>query len=561
MKKNVKKWVVGLFCIVIITICFEKLIMNKIENNGYYSFNSNIYNVDEDKLPFSEEEIYKQIFDIHNIVSISIDMTNTELKKLQSDFEKNKKSPIYRMANITISITIPNGKTYAYYLEEVGIRLKGNESRTSLYNENNGIINLDHFKINFSETFDDISDGYSKDEYYIDSDGNSTWDKIARKKRKKRTFGNMEKIAVKWNKNFDTTYLREYYAFELFRSEGIAAPRIGLTTMKINVPDKKENSAYLGVYSIQEFIDSKFIKNNLLNKDNNYMLNKNGDYTDGDLYKVKWDNEYGDWVGANLTTKCSYGIADNLHRISYNYELKTNKKKSDFSALSNLINGLNDVSSKNDLGKYVDMNYFIKFAAVSYVTGNGDDMRNNYNNYYLYFYTDNSDIANPIQKMIVIPYDYDRSFGITIDMNSDGTAMTNVDPFSTKATNNEEQENPLYKYSVCEGGYYIHEYSSALREVLNNKLLSIKTFKKYYNIAKNNYGNKVTPSKDFNNIVSSKTYEKVTRESFYFTIDTSNDIKKMNTKSTDEITKNLIIEDYFTKIRSTLKKTLDAKSH
>ena len=97
MKKNVKKWVVGLFCIVIITICFEKLIMNKIENNGYYSFNSNIYNVDEDKLPFSEEEIYKQIFDIHNIVSISIDMTNTELKKLQSDFEKNKKSPIYRI--------------------------------------------------------------------------------------------------------------------------------------------------------------------------------------------------------------------------------------------------------------------------------------------------------------------------------------------------------------------------------------------------------------------------------------------------------------------------------
>lgn len=95
------------------------------------------------------------------------------------------------------------------------------------------------------------------------------------------------------------------------------------------------------------------------------------------------------------------------------------------------------------------MNYFIKFAAVSYITGNEDDMRNNYNNYYLYFYTDNSDISNPVQKMIVIPYDYDRSFGITIDMNSNETAITKVNPYSTKSTNNGEQENPLCKYSVC----------------------------------------------------------------------------------------------------------------
>lgn len=120
----------------------------------------------------------------------------------------------------------------------------------------------------------------------------------------------MEKLEVKWNTTFDTTYLREYYAYELFRSEGIVAPHIGLTTIKINVPDKTNNSAYLGVYSIHEIIDSKFIKNNLLNKENNYLLNSDGDYTDGDLYKANWDYEYGDWIGANLTTECSYGISE-----------------------------------------------------------------------------------------------------------------------------------------------------------------------------------------------------------------------------------------------------------
>lgn len=510
------------------------------------------YNIDTDTLPFTQAEIYNQLFDLKNVISVDVDITNDEIKKLQRDFSRNNKSPIYRMADVTISITIPSKGTYTYVIKEAGIRLKGNTTRLDLYDESKGIYNLDHFKLSFCQTFDKNEDGYSNGEYYINSDGTSKWNADDRKVRKNRVFGNMEKIDVKWNSNLDTTYIREYYAFEMFRSEGICAPHIGYTTMQMNITDKTSNSAYLGVYTIHEPVDSEFIKNNLLNTENGYIMNSKGDYTDGDLYKAGWapgDGYNNDWKGANLTSSCTYGLADDLTGYMVNYDLKTNKKKSDKSPIRDLLSGLSNVSSKSDLSKYVDMDYFVKFAAVAYVIGNGDDMRNNYNNYYLYFYTDNTDAASPKQKMIVIPYDYDRAFGITNGYNPEGTGMTAVDPYSTKTAAQGDQANPLYRYSVCKGGYYVKEYTAALNKVIKNKLLSMTEFEKVYNIVKANYADKVTPSKHFENV--SKDY-------FYFTLDTNNDAKNINTTSVDTDDKNIITADYFTKMLNTLGNALDA---
>ena len=52
------------------------------------------------------------------------------------------------------------------------------------------------------------------------------------------------------------------------------------------------------------------------------------------------------------------------------------------------------------------MDNFLKFEAVSYFLGNPDDLRNNYNNYYIYF-------NKSTGKMIFIPYDLDRCLGVT----------------------------------------------------------------------------------------------------------------------------------------------------
>ena len=540
-----KKLVIVILFLILLLFIYnnDKKISIKNRNKEYE------YTIGKDKLPFSDEEIYNQLFDLNNIISVSIDIPEIEIKKMQSDFEENENTPIYRMANLKISIETPNQKKYSYYIDEIGIRLKGNKSKGNIYNEQKGIQNLNHFKIKINETFDDVKDGYLENEYYIDESGKSTLSEEGKNIRKNRTFANMEKIDLKWNRNFDTTFIREIYAFKLFRENKIAAPNIGLATMNINIKENEKNSEYLGVYTIHEVIDKKFIDNNLLNDNNEYLINKNADYKDKDLYKAKWSNINGFWIGANLTKDSSYGIEDDFNQKSYNYNLKTNKKKSDFSSIKNLIDGINNVNSKEDIEKYVDINYFIKFAAVSYVTGNVDDIKNNYNNYYLYFYNDND-----VEKMIIIPYDYDISFGI--NLNNQISLNDYKDPVSNYTYYYLKQENPLYNYTIGEDGYYLEEYKKALKEVINSGLLNIKKFKKDYDIAKKNYGDKTTLYKNFDNILTIRSTPNLEKDSFYFTLDETNDIKKLNTTNVKDTNMNLNVENYFDFINKKVNKIL-----
>jgi hypothetical protein len=117
-----------------------------------------IYDIGYDPLPCTEEELYNQLFDLNNKIDINIDMPAAELQKLQNDFEHYRsfgsKSPIYRMANMTITVTTKTGST-VYRINEVGVRMKGNTSRTDFYNAHDGIYKYIHLKIDFQETFDD----------------------------------------------------------------------------------------------------------------------------------------------------------------------------------------------------------------------------------------------------------------------------------------------------------------------------------------------------------------------------------------------------------------------
>ena len=53
---------------------------------------------------------------------------------------------------------------------------------------------------------------------------------------------------------------------------------------------------------------------------------------------------------------------------------------------------------------YMNVDNFLRYSALCWVFGLPDDLRNNYNNYYLYF--DKED------KALFIPYDNDRCLGI-----------------------------------------------------------------------------------------------------------------------------------------------------
>lgn len=426
-----------------------------------------IINIDEEKLPYTEEEIFDQLFDINNFIQINLDISNEELAKIQEDYEEysemGSKSPIYRKADLEIIIKTETDER-TYLIEDVGVRMKGNTSRTDFYNEEEGQYNLIHFKIDFQETFDD-KDYYDKPiDWSKDEDG--------RKERKDRTFATLENIELRWNKCDDSTYIREYMAYEFYREMGLLAQHSNLASTDVA-------GVHQGVFMIYEPIDKVFIEKYVDEKDQG-----------GDLYKAGWT-----WNGADLTNKSSVGIEDEDVPEFYNYDLKTNKKTSDLESMKNLIRKLGKSNiSKEEIAELVDMDYFVKYEAVSYFVGDPDDARNNYNNHYVYFLKSSG-------KAIFIPCDLDRTFGITKSYNPSGDAMVSISPYSKRAmgTGGEQQRNPLYIKTVCRGGYYVDEYTKALEAAFSTKTFTFKKFEEIYNIAKRNYSSKVIPSKEFYN--------------------------------------------------------------
>lgn len=431
--------------------------------------NDGIIDVGQEKLPYTEEQLYQQLFDPNNKIEVDLDMPETELQKLQDDYDRydemGSKSPIYRKATVSISITNADN-TIVYRISEVGVRMKGNTSRTDFYSAEEGIYNFIHLRLDFQETFED--EGYYGSERTV-------WEnEEALKARKDRTFATLEKLELRWNKNHDTTYLREDYAYEIYRSEGVLAPNCNLSVFNWN-------DARMGVYLLVEPIDKVFIERNLPEED-----------WGGDLYKCGWT-----WLPVSFTSQKSIGIENEDNGEFYTYDLKTNKKTSQHEALKNLLVKLNmGTVTKDSFAELVDVDYFLRYAAVSYFLGNPDDLRNNYNNCYIYFLQSSG-------KMIVIPYDYDRCLGVTVDYNPSGHAMTKEDPFSDYAEGmhdgRQKQESPLFLNSVVKGGFYVNEFAEVLKEVVKNEMLKPETFEARYNIAAALYSQDVTPERNLQN--------------------------------------------------------------
>ncbi len=419
-----------------------------------------VVEIGKDELPCTEEQLYQQLFDPANKIEVDLDMPDEELAKLQADFEKNRKSPIYRQADMTITVTA-DGKTICYRIPDVGVRMKGNTSRTDFYNAEEGIYNAIHLKIDFQETFDD-EDCYGEDSRVWESEE-------ARENRKDRTFATLEKLEMRWNKCYDATYLKESYAYELCRAYGVMAPMVNLCSLDWS-------GVHMGVYTVSEPVDKVFLEKRLPEAAQG-----------GDLYKLGWTN-----VGATFTKTESIGIENELNNEFYCYDLKTNKKTSDHEALKNLITRLNSGNvTAESYAQLVDVENFLNFAAVSYMLGNPDDLRNNYNNCYIYFRADNG-------KAMFIPYDYDRCLGVTYEWDPYGDGMTTDDPFTDIQVNG-RQENPVFLYSVVKGGFYVAEFAEVLQKVAASDLLKPETFAARFEQAKTLYGADAKPSRDFRN--------------------------------------------------------------
>lgn len=422
---------------------------------------------EEDRKP-EDLQLYDMLFDLNNTVTLSLDMEESQLQKMQLDYEQydqqGSKSPIYRMADLTVTITTPAGERFTYELEEVGVRMKGNTSRTAFYSQEEGIYNVIHLKLDFQETFDD--------EDYYGSECKAWESEEAREERKDRTFATLEKLDLRWNRCDDSTYLKEYFAFQAYRHHDVLAPRTNLCSFDWA-------GIHMGVFTINEPVDQVFLEKNLPEA-----------ALGGDLYKVGWAGS----ENGSFTSTRSIGIEDEDKGLFYAYDLKTNKKTSKHEALIAFIQEMNSGSmTKERFAQLVDMDNFLPFAAVSYLLGNPDDLRNNYNNYYVYFRADTG-------QAMFIPYDYDRCLGITAHWNPTGDGVTSDNPFSANlAATGEQQRNPVMLYSVVSGGFYVREYAHHLKLVATGEWFTNDNFAALYAIAEKNYAAFATPGKEFHN--------------------------------------------------------------
>ncbi len=427
----------------------------------------------------SYEQGLLDLFNFQNEVKFNINISVAELKQL-TEYHNLKNEESYRICSVDIAY----GDLILHF-ENVGIRQKGNTSRGVVVN-GDGSLELRHYKINFAETFDDE---FRTDHYQI-SDEELLY-------RQERTLFGLEKIDIRFNRNKDATYLKEAYAYEMYRAAGLLAPRTNLANVTMNIDGNLQNA---GVYLMIETIDKAFLKRNLLKE-----------YTTGDLYKLGWSNE-----GASFEKNDSYlfGVetqyanGDGTFRTEkFPYDLKTNKKTSTHADIKAFIGQIVRATSANIhtiMEEYSYYDEYVKYMAISYLLGDPDDLRGNHNNTYVYFVPS----TNGVSKILFMPTDHDRALGATggAGGNPTGDFCTNNGPFSPQ-TGYSRTYNPLFHKTIINSGDGFNlgndqikaDYIEKIEQIIASGWMNLDTFNIYYNAAVLHYQDDLILGDRFNN--------------------------------------------------------------
>lgn len=428
---------------------------------------------------------FEDLFDYHNKIQIDLHMDTAEWLKIETDYvnysSQGIKSPIYRYAK-SVDITVEkNGVETVFSYEHIGVRMKGNTSRRDFIDENGHIYANIHLKLSFQETFDDPL-------FYTEAE-RMTWTSEERLAQQNRDFLGMSKIDLRFNKNEDHSWIREYYALEMFRSFGILSQHSNFS--QLNVHTEKGKIAY-GLYLLTEPLNKSFIKRSLSSSQTYINMRPWAEEKVGTVGVV--GSKYGQFYKASYGLKSGGGRADMTSTesrlfgvepedASYLpvYELKSNTENGgDHTLIKNMITKLNN-GTLDDIKQVVDLDYFAMYEAISTILGDPDDLRNNYNNYAMYFRRTDG-------KMVIIPIDQDRVLGISKDYDPSGDAMSSVSPYEQRAVGaNENQCNPLYTKTILQKNEVRTAYEEALQTVLASKWMTTEHFNTIYDVVKANY--------------------------------------------------------------------------
>ena len=442
-----------------------------------------------------DEFTYKDLFNLSNKVSISINVDIEELRKIYNDnnYGSGNKPEIYHLAK-NVKIVITNyQKTYEWNYENVGIRQKGNTSRKPIFSDGDltQFNAHNHFKLSFDETFTN-TDFYSDD--FIDEYGNANYED--------REFLGLSGLDIKWDKNDDTTHLKEIYSNMMLRSSGIISQHVGLSMVDMNISGDEID---FGLCYIYEPSSKSLIKRALSSGDHyincgDWKKEKVGEFgvpdrKYGDLYKGSYGRGNGASSGVDLTSDSinnkRVGVkTDYLGYDIPSYERKTNRNDEyDDALLKEVVNLLNSSSASFDeINEKVDLEYFAMEEAVMYFLGNPDSFRYNYNNVELYFRRTDG-------KMIIIPIDNDRNFGTGKDWTYglDFAISSDTTPYSYKCTYS-DQRNPLFIKTILKNNSNEARinYEKCLQLVYESEWVKNTTFVRYFNILKDTYSSLAT---------------------------------------------------------------------
>lgn len=258
-------------------------------------------------------------------------------------------------------------------IPSIGFRTRGNTSRTRIQDDD-GNLNMTHFKISFDQTFD----------YFPGTDSYAELDD-------RRVF-ELEEIDLKYNRNMDPTYLNETFSLGLFNAFDVHAQNTTLLNLSIEIEGER---TYYGLYTAFEPIDETFIERRF-----------EQDEAGGNLYKCLWQH-YGPATLEDDYPAGAIGIKDVERNYRPAYDLKTNKKTANHLPLETFIHLLNHLDGES-FHTFIEANFdvdrLLRLLAVGVVLGNPDDYRAMANNYYLYQ-------ENTSKRWTMIPYDYDHGLG------------------------------------------------------------------------------------------------------------------------------------------------------
>jgi spore coat protein H len=208
-------------------------------------------------------------------------------------------------------------------LTEVGVRMKGNTSRSSR-------------KLSFKIDVDEF---------------------------KNQTYQGLKTFNLNGNHN-DPSMCREVLSANVMNAAGNASLRANSVQLYLN-------GTLRGIYTHAEQINKKFL-------DSRFGENS------GNLYKCSWPADL-DWLGSSQQPYKDLINPSPLNEPAY--ELKTNESADDYSDLVNLVNVIKNTSGANfkeAIDSVFDVKAYLKVLAAEILIGHWDNYFYNRNNYYLY---------------------------------------------------------------------------------------------------------------------------------------------------------------------------------